>query len=191
MRSIALIMTLLPITNALQAAGTFNRPLASSVDEWTKRVNEAAVADRIDNQALVDAISQIKAATDFESQQQALLVMIDTMNQQLDDIPAGRLPVYVAPPPTTGALLNLMQTDVSATIDRFTIANDVETRMRLTATELHGRITSAVIEGELTETAMMDIEIVNDAVNYIGDANYHLRNQKMIAASDSIKRLAA
>lgn len=191
MLSIALITSLLPIANALQDSGGFNRPLASSVEEWTKRVNAAAAADRIDNSRLVDAIEQIRLATDFETQQVALLGMIETMTQLLDDIPAGRLPVYVAPPATTGALLNLMQTDVSSTIDRFEVANDVEDRMRKTASELHGRITSEIIAGEKPETAMLDVEIVADAVNYIGDSNYHLRNRKMIDAAASIKRLAA
>ena len=191
MRSIALITSLLPIANALQAAGTFNRPLASSVDEWTKRVTAAAAEDRINNSRLIEAIEKIRVAADFESQQAALLGMIDTMNDLLDDIPAGRLPEYVAPLPETSDLLNLMQRDVSSIIDRFEVANDVETRMRKTASQLHASVTSSVIEGTMPDSAMLDVEIVADAVNYIGDDSFATRNAKMISAQDSLRRLAA
>jgi hypothetical protein len=87
--------------------------------------------------------------------------------------------------------MSSLRVDISSTIDKFTVANDVETRMRQATCNLYGLVTGAVISGEMPKSAINDMEIVVDAVNYAGDKDFYTRNSKMIIAQAGLDRLAA
>ena len=186
MKSLIAIKSILPLLGTLQAGGVFSNPAAIVADNWTMYLGEAAIEDGIDLSDMLSQFDKIAKATDFEAQQDEMATAAAMLNQLLDDIPAGNVPLFVAPPEGFRSVRLRLANSIIGNMDAFRPDPVAMDKMRKDAALLATLAQS--------EDKTEDVNIagqVYDLVDRSMDAPYNARLTLLRQARNSIERIAA
>lgn len=119
MKSLLVIKAILPILGTLRAGGIFSNPAGVLATSWVEALGSAAIEDGIDLSDTLLQFEEIAAATQFEPQQDAMATAADMLNRLLDDIPAGDVPLFIAPPEGFRSVRLRLAGSISGAMDQF------------------------------------------------------------------------
>lgn len=188
MKTLAVIKNIIPLLSSIQAGGAFSHPLVALSSNWTMTLGGAAIEDKIDLSDALSCFDAIGAAQDFEHQQDEIATTLAKLEELLDDIPAGRMPEYVAPPEGFQSVRLRLSASIANTIDVFRPNAGKLEEMRKDAAAL-----SALAMGEegLDEEARLAADRIYDLVERSVDADFHRRRDYLTRARSNMERIAA
>lgn len=94
MKSLALIALMIPQLSGIKGSGIFNTPARIIATEGQKALVSAGWEDGVDTTPLAAQLQPLIDAETMEDQQQALDIALKALDDGLDDIREGRLPVW-------------------------------------------------------------------------------------------------
>lgn len=189
MKSLVTIKSILPLLGTLQAGGVFSNPAAIVAEGWTTQLGAAAIEDGIDLSDMLSQFDEIAKATDFETQQDAMATASAMLNQLLDDIPAGNVPVFVAPPEGFRTVRLRLASSIIGNMDAFRPERAAMEKMLKDAALLS---TLSQSEPEQEGVDIVNVAgLVHDLVDRSQDAPYNKRLALLRQARSTIERIAA
>jgi len=189
MKSLLTIKNILPLLGTLQAGGVFSNPAAIVAEGWIAQLGSAAIEDGIDLSDMLSQFDEIAKATDFEAQQDAMATASAMLNQLLDDIPAGNVPAFIAPPEGFRTVRLRLASSI--------IGNMADFRPDRAAMEKMLKDAALLSTLSQSEPEQDDIDIVNvagqvhDLVDRSQDAPFNERLALLGKARSTIERIAA
>ena len=184
MKSILVIKAILPFLGSLRDGGIFSNPAAVLAESWSNQLATAGIEDGIDLSDVLLQLEALSKATDFETQQDEMATCDAMLNQLLDDIPAGKLPVFIAPPEGISSVRLRLAGSINSAMDTFRPASALMEKMRKDAALL---ATLAQGEADIAN----DASVVHDLVDRSIEAPYNQRLQLLGQARNAMARIAA
>ena len=189
MKSLETIKSILPLLGTLQAGGVFSNPAGIVAEGWIQKLGAAAIEDGIDLSDMLTQFDEIAKAEEFEPQQDAMATAAAMLNQLLDDIPAGNVPVFVAPPEGFRSVRLRLAGSITGNMDAF----------RPDAAAMEKMLKDAALLATLaqSEPEQADLDLINvtgrvhDLVDRSLDAPYATRVALLRQARSNIERIAA
>lgn len=191
MKSIEVIKQIIPVLTTIQGAGCFSNSLVATVKSWKKNLVTAACEDKIDLSDAVIALEEMERAPDFENQQDAIATSIAMFHEMLDDIPAGKMPVYVPPSETRQQVARRLSVNIEKTIDTLSVNRNNLDQMLKDASVLTVMVRGAIYDGDISPEEEIAAELTYNAIENFDRFSYKQRCIKLEAANDFAKRMAA
>lgn len=189
MKSLLVIKNILPLLGTLRAGGVFSNPATVLANSWVSALGEAGIEDGLDFSEMLLQFEEIERATEFEAQQDAMATADAMLNQLLDDIPAGKVPAFIAPPEGFRSVRLRLAGSISANMDAFRPDRAAMDKMLKDAALLATLAQSETQEGE--ENIANIAGQVHDLVDRSIDAPYNQRIALLGRARTTIGRIAA
>ena len=188
MKSLAVIKNIIPLLSSIQAGGAFSNPLVAIAGNWTTALGQAAIEDRIDLSEVLTHFDAMATATDFETQQDEMATTLALLEALLEDIPAGRVPEYVAPPEGFETVRLRLSASIAGAVDAYRIEPAKLEAMRRDAAALAAL---SMGEEDLNEDARLAADRIHDLVDRSVDADYLGRRAYLTRARADMERIAA
>lgn len=187
MKSLIAITQILPVLSSVQQKGSFCHDAPEIAQNWALSLKAASQEDQIDIDAVISLVEGISTAQDFEAQQDFMFDAIKTMDQLLEDIPLGLVPLKKADDEAFSEVKSRLTKSIANMIDIFRPDYEKLEAMRRDAANV---ATGIAAEDGATEE---DIKIAGKVYDHIERsviADPYQRRTHLIQAQQEIRKIA-
>ena len=191
MKTIAILTRLIPTLGGVCGSGVYNVVVGAEAARVHEDVRKAANDDLISASDLLDALSALNAARDFEAQQKAVHQTVDAADALLGAIRDGSVMTVDRVPNTIGDLVARLRIDVASIQDVFRPAATVVDRIRRDAAELSILVEAEVLDGTRHAHEASIAASVYDHADRLRDGGPAERDRREEAIRRGLDRIAA